>query len=234
HVLHLAGAPVEAADPAPVHDGGVQRIGCDVAVLLGADRMPLPERDLTVVAPAHDPDRAALLLPAVYPIRKTTVGCHVVELRRRLIVPRAPGLAAVDRHHRALVTREQDDRGVVRIDAQAMVVVPAGGAAERGERVPAVQRLPRHHVGDVHDVGVGGVDLDLVEVAVPAPQTLVRVREAPVLTAVIRAIQTTPLGRADHGVHASGSARRRGEPDTAETLCGTGEPGPDPAPGGAA
>src|SRR5947207_7424621 len=182
--------------------------------------MPLPERDLTVVAAAHDTDRAALLLAAVHPVGKTTVGRHVVELRRRLVVPRAPAVAAVHRHHRALITRQQDDLGVVRIDPQTMVVVPAGGAPECREGLPAVHGLPRHDVGDVHDVGLGGVDLDLVEVAVPAPPTLVGVREAPVLTAVIRALHTTHLAPADHGVHASGSARRRGEPDTADTLSG--------------
>src|SRR2546430_17542453 len=100
--------------------------------------MPLPDRNLAVVGPAHDPNGAALLLPAVHAVGKATVGCHVVELRRGLVVPRAPALAAVRRHHRALITGEQDDIGVVRIDPQPRAAVPAGAAAERPERVPAV------------------------------------------------------------------------------------------------
>ena len=115
-----------------------------------------------------------------------------------------------------------------------MVVVPAGSAAECGERVAAVHRLPRHHVSYIHDVGIGGVDLDLVEVAVAPPQALVGVREAPALAAVFRAVQPASLGGADHGVHARGSARRRGEPDAAETLCGTWQSSPDLPPAGAA
>ena len=96
-VLHLARAPVEARHLAAVDDVGVERIGRDVAVLLDADRVPIAKRDLPVVAAARDARRAALLLAAAHAIRKRVVGADVVELRRRLVVPAAPRLAAVER-----------------------------------------------------------------------------------------------------------------------------------------
>ena len=86
-VLRLAGLLVEADDAAAVDDVRVQRIRRDVGVLVGADTHPVAERDLPAVAAARDPDRTALLLSAVDPVRKLLVGRHVIQLRRRLVVP---------------------------------------------------------------------------------------------------------------------------------------------------
>ena len=94
----------------------MQRVGRDVAVLLGADRVPFAERDLPVVAPTRNARRPALLLAAVHPVRETVVGADVIELRRGLVVPGAPRLTAVHGDHGALVAGEQDDPGVVGVD----------------------------------------------------------------------------------------------------------------------
>ena len=99
----LAGAAVEARDLAAVDDVGIERIGRDVAVLLDADRVPVAKRDRAVVAAAGDAGRSALLLAAAHAVRERVVGVDVVELRRRLVVPGAPRLAAVERDDRALV-----------------------------------------------------------------------------------------------------------------------------------
>ena len=113
-VLDLAGAPVEARHLAAVDDVGVERVGRDVAVLFDADRVPFAEGDLAVVAAARDAGRAALLLAAADAVGKRVVGGDVVHLRGRLVVPGAPGLAAVDGDDGALVARDQDDVRVVR------------------------------------------------------------------------------------------------------------------------
>ena len=116
----------------------MQGIGRDVAVLFGAHRVPLAERDLPVVTAARHTGGARFLLPAVHPVGEAVVGGHVIELRGRLIVPGAPGLAAVDGDDRPLIAGDQDDARVARIDPHAMVVVAAGGAAERRERLAPV------------------------------------------------------------------------------------------------
>src|SRR5205807_4728726 len=105
---------VEARDLSAVYDVGVQRIGSDIAVLLRADGTPLPERDLSVVAAAHDSGGPALLLAAVHAVRELVIGADMVKLRRRLVVPRAPRRSAVHRDDGALVAGEQDDLRVVR------------------------------------------------------------------------------------------------------------------------
>ena len=118
HVLHLAGGAIQARHalrPA-INDVGIQRIGRNITVFLGADRMPVAEGDLAVVAAAGDAGRAALLLAAVNPVGKLVVGADVIELRGRLVVPGAPGLAAVHADGGALIDRESNDVGVVRVD----------------------------------------------------------------------------------------------------------------------
>src|SRR5216117_2906668 len=218
HVLDLARGPVEAADLSAVNQVGVQRVWGHVAVLLDAHGMPLPDGDLAVVAAARDARRSALLLPAVDPVRKTVIGDDVIELGRGLVVPRAPGRAAVHRHDRALVAGEEDDVGLGRIDPEPMVVVPARGAAKRGERLPPIAGLPSHDVRHVDDVGIGRIDLHFVEVAVATPQPLVAVDEPPVLAAVVGAVQAAAPLRAQHGVHAAGRARGEPEPDATQAV----------------
>src|SRR5262249_20725232 len=140
-VLHLAGGAVVARHLAAVDEVRVERVGGDVAVLLGADGVPVAEGDLAVLATAADAGRAALLLAAVDPVGELVVGGDVVELGRRLVVPRRPGLAAVDRDDRALVAGQQDDVRVVGVDPEDVRVVAAGGPLERGERLGAVGRF---------------------------------------------------------------------------------------------
>ena len=96
----------------PIDDIRIERIGHGVAVLLDADGMPFAEGDLPVVAAARHAGRAALLLAAADAIRESVVGVDVVHLRGRLVVPRAPRLAAVDGDDRALIAHEQDDLGI--------------------------------------------------------------------------------------------------------------------------
>ena len=91
-VLRLAGAAVVARELAAIDDVGIERIGHHVAVLFRRHRMPVAKGDLAVVAAAGDAHRAALLLAAAQPIGEGVVGIDVIELRRGLVVPRAPGL----------------------------------------------------------------------------------------------------------------------------------------------
>ena len=157
-VLNLAGLAVVSRDLAAVDDVGVQRIGHGVAVFLDADRMPLAERNHPVAAAAGDAGRAALLLAAADAVRERVVGVDVVHLRRRLVVPGAPGLAAVDRDDRALIARHRDDVRIVRVDPRALIVVAAGRAAQRDPVLAAVLRAIADGARDDHRVGILRVD----------------------------------------------------------------------------
>src|SRR5262249_35081536 len=167
----------------------VERVGGDVAVLLDANGVPVAEGDLAVAAAAGDAGRAALLLAAVDPVRELVVGDDVIELGGWLVVPAAPRLAAVDADRGALVGGQQDDLRVVGVDPDGVIVVAAGGALDEGERLAAVGRAVEGDVGDVDDVGVFGIDLDLGEVAAAAPQARVGVDTPPALAGVVGAVQ---------------------------------------------
>src|SRR5207302_6215212 len=103
---------VEARALAAVDDLGIERVGGDVAILIGADGMPVAEGDLAIVAAAGDAGGAALLLAAVDPVGNLVIGDDVIELRGGLVVPAAPGGAVVDADGGALVGGEEDDVGV--------------------------------------------------------------------------------------------------------------------------
>src|SRR5260370_34277980 len=95
-----------------------------------------------------------------------------------------------------------------------MVMGATRRAAPAGERRSGVGRLPGDDVGDVDDVGIGGVDLDLVKVSVAAPQAVVAVDEAPGLAAIVRAVQPAAARGAGPGVDA-GPRGPRGAPPRA-------------------
>src|SRR6185312_1339085 len=98
--------------------------------------VPVVEGDFAVVAPARCARRAALLLSAIDPIWELVVGDRVIELRRRLVVPGAPGAAAVYGDRRSLIDAQQNDVGILWVDPDAVIVIPARRALPRDE-VPA-------------------------------------------------------------------------------------------------
>src|SRR5580692_5249271 len=70
------------------------------------DRPEVLLRDRCVFALARRHDGSGVLLRSVNPVRKPIVGSDVIKLRRGLIVPRAPGTAAVYADDYALVAAE--------------------------------------------------------------------------------------------------------------------------------
>ena len=213
--LDLPRPPVPARDSAPaVDDVRVERVGSGVAVFVDGDRAPVAERDLAVVAPARDARRPALLLAAVDAVGEGVVGRDVVELRRRLVVPGAPGLAAVYRDGRALVARVEDDVAVRGVDPEILIVVAARGALEGLERAPAVGRFPGDRGHDEYRVRIRGVDRDPRQVAAADPRGRPVVGgPGPRLAAVVRAEEPGAAGERDHGVDAARVRRSDGDID---------------------
>src|ERR1700726_4521711 len=138
YVLCLTSAAVEPRQFSADNNVRIERIGDDITIFLGRDRLPIAKRDLTRVAAAFDSDRTAFLLSAVKPVGERVVCAHVIQLRARLIVPRAPGRPAVNRYDRSLVRAEQNDVGIVRTDPNILVIAAAGRAAPAVPRFPAV------------------------------------------------------------------------------------------------
>src|SRR4029077_2672130 len=112
NVLRLTGAPIESRQFTADDDVWIEWIGNDITIFLRRNRSPVAERNLAFVAATFDADRTAFLLTAVKPIRKRVVRAHVIQLRGRLVIPRAPALSAIHRDDRALVRAQQNGVGI--------------------------------------------------------------------------------------------------------------------------
>ena len=83
----------------------------------------------------------------------------MVDLLRGLVVPRAPGVAAIERDDRALVVAHEHALAVGGVDPHHLRIVAAGRAAlECGEAVATVDGLVCRHMERVNDVGILRVD----------------------------------------------------------------------------
>src|SRR4029077_21068147 len=96
-----------AAGSAGVDDLGIERVGDYRAELVAGGRIPVERRDRAEVSSAARGDRAGVLLRGVDPVWKRVVRRDVIDLVGGLVVPRAPGEAAVERDCRALIDAEQ-------------------------------------------------------------------------------------------------------------------------------
>ncbi len=108
---------IVATAGASVNDPGMQRVaGRHPALATSFDRLPVAHGDLGELASRPDGDGAGVLLRARDPIWNAVIDRHVIDLRRWLIQPRAPGHrrrivgARVARDDRTLVTG--DDHGI--------------------------------------------------------------------------------------------------------------------------
>src|SRR5581483_11080205 len=104
------------SDAAGIHGVVVERGGLDRPPLPAVHGTPVQRPDLTQLASRARAHRTGVLLRGVDPVRETVVGRDVIDLLGVLIVPRAPGLTAVQRDDGALVVAEDDATAVGRID----------------------------------------------------------------------------------------------------------------------
>src|SRR5207237_7757405 len=123
----------------------------------------------------------------------TLVVDHVIHLRGRLVVPRAPGLATIHCNGRVLVTGNQDDVGIFRIDPDAVVVVSSGRAFDGGEVLAAIGGAIAGSIRNVNDVGIAGINFDLGEIRAAAPDARFIVHFAPAQAGIIRTIYSAEV-----------------------------------------
>src|SRR3954463_564230 len=101
---------------AAVNHVSIQRIRSHVAVFNHTYWMPIPESDLTIIAPARDADRPTLLLARAHPGGQRRIRDRVIKLCRRLVVPGTPRRAPVDRDDRPLIAHQKDDVPILGIN----------------------------------------------------------------------------------------------------------------------
>src|SRR5258707_551496 len=92
-----------AVRAAAIDDVGIGWVRRDVRALAGSHGMPVAEGDRSIIAAARGVDGAAVLLCTVDMVRKLIVNAHVVHLCCGLVVPTAPGAAAIHAYAGALV-----------------------------------------------------------------------------------------------------------------------------------
>src|SRR5580700_3350693 len=225
-LLRLPGALVELSNLSAEEDTGMQRIGYDVTVLLGARGMPVALRRLAPIAAAAHAGRAALLLAAADPIRKATVGIHVVHLRGGLVVPRAPRRTAVDRDRRTLIACEPNDLWIARIDPDRMIIVAAGGPLDRDERLAAIGRAVRRRVRQVDDLRIARVDRQRDKIVAPLRDFVGVVDACEVRARVVAAVECARIAafRLDvsvrvYDVGVAGRDRDFGAPNLSRQSC---------------
>src|SRR5260370_928265 len=109
HLTGRLGEPNHAAGwPGIVTDVRIDWVRNRVAAFARADRIPLGLGDLAIVAAAGNSCRAAVLLRTVHPVRETVIRGYSVEFPGLLVVPGAPGVAAVHGNDGALVDAQHN------------------------------------------------------------------------------------------------------------------------------
>ena len=177
-VLRLAGLDVAACDGAAEHDPRIERVGRRVpALTAGAQRFPVAHGDVGEAAACPHADGAAVLLRTRYPVRKVVVGGDVIQLRDRLIQPRAPRrmlFQTIDADDGSLISAEDHAVPVVRMNPQLVIVVAAGRALERLTKgAAAIARAIDPRVRYVHEIRVLRIDDHLAEVPAASPDSAV-------------------------------------------------------------
>src|SRR5207302_10306931 len=77
YILRLTGAAIESRQLTADDNVWIQRVGDDVTILFGGDRLPLAECDFSFIAAAFASHRTSLIVFAVDPIRPHVLSAHV-------------------------------------------------------------------------------------------------------------------------------------------------------------
>ena len=156
-----------------------------VAAFPCANRVPVPECDAPIIAAARGGHGAAILLRTIDVVRKLVVRNHVVELRRRLVVPGAPALASIDADRRSLVATRDHPLRIRRIDPERVIVIASGSALDRLPALAGILRTIERHVRKVNNVGVLRINRNFTEVPKPAENTRVGPNSGPASAAIV-------------------------------------------------
>src|SRR5258706_3379329 len=200
HVGNFAQRLVCPRQASAVNKIRVEGIDGDLAVFKHTHRVPLAKRDFAVVAAAQRSCGAAFLLRPIHPVRKPIIGSHVIELGSRLVVPTAPGSAAIYSDYSALIARERDRLGVLAADPDALIIIAARRAPESHKCFSRVAGLPGGGVRDVDQIRIIGRNGNAHGTGPAATNAPVRVDETPGFSRVIGTVHARSLFCLDRGV----------------------------------
>ena len=193
NILAQARPFVEAGNgtvsPTQINDVGVVRIEHQVSAFAGSSSEPVPGRDLIVVGAAYNRGAATILLRAIHDVGKLVVGSHMIELRRRLVVPTAPGQAPIEADRGSLVRSEDHAGGISGIDPKLVIIIAAGRAAQHRNCLPSILRSVESDIRHIDHIGIVRIDRDAVEVPCPAGQPRIGIRECPCIPSIVRPIE---------------------------------------------
>ena len=120
--LQRPGAAGTGTNRAAIDDVRIFGMYGDKAAFPGAGIGAVAERDGTPGGGARRRDRGVVLLCGINAIGILVVGVDAIELRRRLVVDRRPGLAAVAAHAGAAVVAFDHTVRIGGIDPEVVVV----------------------------------------------------------------------------------------------------------------
>ena len=178
--------------------------------LAAADVEPVALTDPLPVGAAQDADRRIVLLPAIHAIRKLVVGVDAVELRRRLVVERAPRLAVVHRDLATAVIPHDPETRVGGVHPQGVRIAVL--RRDNGEGLAAIGALHQRRVEHKDALGVPrvGDQVDVVPGAGAEDAVLVELR--PGLAGVVGPVESATVGL-DHRPDALRVGRRHRDRD---------------------
>jgi hypothetical protein len=213
--LQCPGTPGAGADRAAIDNVGIFGIHGDKTALAGAGIGAVAERDRTPLGGARCRDRGVVLLRGIDAIGVLIVDVDAIELRRRLVVDRRPGLAAIDADAGAAVVTLDHPFGVGRIYPEIMIV--AVRRLDFGRASAAVGRFPQRKVGDIDRLGMTGIGEDMRVVPGPMHQIAMRGNQRPAVAVILRSVEPGLLRfRLHERPNAARARRRYGNAELAE------------------
>src|SRR5208282_3179484 len=224
NVRRFAERLIRARNPSAVKNVGVHGVNSDSAVFLHAGEAPIAVANLAVVAAASSGDAATFLLPAVDPVGKAIVRGDVIKLRGWLVVPSAPGGAAIHADRRSLIGAQRHDLRILRTDPDVLVIVTARRALEADKRFPPIRGLPGGRVGHIDHVGIVWRNGN-THSARPAPaDAVIGIHQLKALSRILRAINSRAfVFRFDGQVHDLGIAGSNRNADARQAVFAAGQ-----------
>ncbi len=220
YALRLPGFFVEFYNPPAVNNVRIQRIGGNVRIFIRAHAHPVAKRNLPTIATAGYTDRPAFLLTAIDPVGELVVGRHMIQLRRRLVVPGTPGFTAVDGDGCALINREDHHIGMFRIDPEAVIIVATGRALEGRPGFATIVGAVGGDIANENHVRIFRMHFYFTKVAAASPESPVGTHQRPTAAAVVAAINAA-IGAGIHRcVNSLWIAVRNANADATEPLSG--------------
>ena len=200
HVLHLPCAPVifrNLRPPSPINNVRIKRIRRHISIFNRPHRMPFAVRNLAIIPARGNAHRSALLLPAAHAIRKSLRRANVIHLRRRLVVPGTPSLAAIHRHQRPLIGHQQNNFRIIRIDPKILIIIPARRPANARPGLPTVRRTHRHNARAINHIRIFRVRPRDRQISAANTHSRSRIggNLRPIFPRIIRAIKSQPFPR---------------------------------------